>query len=548
MIDFRYIWAIIFGIFMLLLIITYCFDVVIRACTLFLYQIIAPVPIIAYISPNKKETDMLGNWAKKVIGCWASLFVRLAVLDFVIYFAQIILSEFDNNDSGLVVQLFILFGLLMFAKKMPKLIEEVIPGLKFEGFQLNPLKRISQDALGGNLVLGAGAAMAGASLSGATNFAQRAFHREYDENGNPINFANFRDRNGRRGFSVGSVLGGLGKTAGSTMAGAARGGTNAFNRTRKGGNIIGGAWNGYQTSMFSKLQREDNLRKAGLENAGLADRLAFGAGSVGADLARYAGVLNRGQQEYLDADRQDKEISNAQADLDRRKLELNKEKRGRLEPLQQYSNYAQKIKDRISNDKTVKDAQKELEDAQASGDETAIRNARARLEMFEKTAGNRLMNTDSEVRYYVEQMNRLQLEVQQRQNITLESARKADGTFNALSIYDTQHQANVISDQYSIREKAFEADQDRINAMKQTPEYITAHDQNSQAKLQNASRTNKDIQQPGFKPSSGPIQERFTDSSLYSGRPPIPGANRGGHGGPGGPGGPAPGGPGGPQP
>lgn len=165
-IDFSYIWALIVGIVIFLLIISYCFDVVIRTLTLFFYQIIAPIPIISYMSPNKKESDMLVNWAKKVMSVWFSLFLRIIVLDFILCFINIACNEIDTNGLGLIAQLFVIVGALMFAKKLPKLIEELFPGLKFGGLELNPFKRIQSEALGGGLINGAMGAAAGAAVTG----------------------------------------------------------------------------------------------------------------------------------------------------------------------------------------------------------------------------------------------------------------------------------------------------------------------------------------------------------------------------------------------
>ena len=156
-IEFNYIWALIFGIIIVLLLIGYCLDVVIRALTLFIYQVFAPVPIIYYMSPIKKDNEMLSTWLKKVGSCWASLFVRLGVLDFILFFINIILNSstiLSLNENGFILHIIIILGALIFAKKLPKLIEELIPGLKFDGIELNPLKRVKNEALGFDTISG----------------------------------------------------------------------------------------------------------------------------------------------------------------------------------------------------------------------------------------------------------------------------------------------------------------------------------------------------------------------------------------------------------
>lgn len=172
--DFNYFFALIFGLLALLIVISFCFDVVIRTCTLLILKMIAPIPIISYVSPQGKASEMLGNWLKKVGSVWASLFIRIAILDICINFIGIACSKLGSSDASLAMQIFIILGILMFAKKLPGLLEELIPGLKLSGgFQLNPLKRIENDAVGGkyiagayNRAIGAASGMIGGTISG----------------------------------------------------------------------------------------------------------------------------------------------------------------------------------------------------------------------------------------------------------------------------------------------------------------------------------------------------------------------------------------------
>lgn len=182
-VDFSYVWAMIFGTIILLLLITYSFDVVIRAFTLFLYQLVAPIPIILNMSPNKKDSDALMNWVKKTATCWASLFIRIAILDFFLLMIDIILNKskvLDLKGNHLIAQLFIILGGLMFAKKLPKLLEEIIPGLKLDDLKLNPFKRVKEDALGGSVATGAVSATTGMAVDSVVQAGTNAiaFGRE----------------------------------------------------------------------------------------------------------------------------------------------------------------------------------------------------------------------------------------------------------------------------------------------------------------------------------------------------------------------------------
>lgn len=154
--DFNYIFAVICGFVALLISISFCFDVVIRSLNLVVLQILAPVPIVSYVSPQGKSSEMLGTWGKKLLSVWASLFIRIICLTLAI---TLITGACDNisenlksSNASMMMQIFIVLGILMFAKKLPKLLEELIPGLKLGGFQLNPFKRVKDEALGGKFI------------------------------------------------------------------------------------------------------------------------------------------------------------------------------------------------------------------------------------------------------------------------------------------------------------------------------------------------------------------------------------------------------------
>lgn len=529
-IDYNYIWALIVGFIVFLLIITYCFDIVIRAFTLFLYQLVAPIPVISYVSPNKKDQEMLSTWLKKTFSVWAGLFIRIAILNFVMYIVPFICKNINISNLGFLAQIVVIIGMLMFAKKLPKLLEEIIPGLKLgDGLELNPFKRISKDALGGNMILGAGAGLAAAGLSGVTNLGTRALNRN-----------TWRDANGN--LTARSILVGLGRTAGSTIAGAARGGTNAFNRTRKDGHIVGGAWNGYQTAMFSKLIREDNLRKAGIinedgsyaEGKGFFDRVGFGFGSVVADVNRYMGVLNEGQNEYLLADKIKKEIES-------QKFNINQRKKLHLEPYTQYMEVMQKMNTRIETladeYQAVKNAKNALDDAIAAGghSDAEISALRDALKTAKKNARRDIIANDQAVGRYraeADRMRNLHTELQRTEFNYLDN-----GDFNKNGFLAVQGEAESIAYQYSLQENAVERQVLAANGIDEK-RYAELQSENTVPKLQNAARANNEPQKAGFKPSGNEsIQSRITDNSQYAN------FNGGGprNGGPGpGPGGPRP--------
>ena len=171
------------------LLVNFVFDVAIRAVKLSFLQLIAPVPIIMSLDPKKGE-EGLKKWISTTVTTYLDLFMRLLIIYFVVFVLaeitknggnSLILFKYDSLGNAIPAQnvnalaaVFILFGLLLFAKEAPNLIYEML-GMKppSGGFGLNPLKRLSSIPLLGG-ALGAGAALAGGMLGNVTKFAGSA--------------------------------------------------------------------------------------------------------------------------------------------------------------------------------------------------------------------------------------------------------------------------------------------------------------------------------------------------------------------------------------
>lgn len=61
------------GIFILYVLLNFCFDMALRVVKLAFYQIIAPIPVICRVIPGGKLKDVFSKWVKQVI----SLFVEV---------------------------------------------------------------------------------------------------------------------------------------------------------------------------------------------------------------------------------------------------------------------------------------------------------------------------------------------------------------------------------------------------------------------------------------------------------------------------------------
>lgn len=168
--EYLYLISTVVGVVMFLLLVSFCFDVAVRSIKLGFLRLIAPIPIIGRVDP-KKGNEIFNKWTKTCISTYLDLFMRLIA----IYFALYIIKALTNSkglesitgdtimfkDSPLLV-VFIILGALMFAKQLPKLLEDLL-GINLGGgkFSLNPLKKLEDVPL------------AGKPLSSVTRFAGR---------------------------------------------------------------------------------------------------------------------------------------------------------------------------------------------------------------------------------------------------------------------------------------------------------------------------------------------------------------------------------------
>lgn len=335
--DYKFIISTICGAFAALVLLSFCMDVAVRIIKLYFLRLIAPIPIISYVDPIKGE-GIFKKWLSNVGKTYADLFVRLIAIFFAIFIIQQVsanagaLKDFNGNPiENPFVIIFIIIGALMFAKQFPKLIQD-ITGINLDGkMQLNPFKKVSEQAVGGKAMVAGAAGAAAAGMAGVTNFGHR--------------FAS-GIKNGR-GFK-GKVLGGLkgaGKGTLSGIAGAASAGRRAFGHSMKGDGFLKSTWAGDQEAMFAKLQRED------LERQG-----STLSGRVKADMARRVGVLNAGQEQIIRAGQMDNAIENRQALIDAKKQKVANLKQQHLDPFTSYSNVVSKMESLVDKNSKVKAA------------------------------------------------------------------------------------------------------------------------------------------------------------------------------------------------
>lgn len=179
--DYKYIFSTVIGVVIILLLITFCMDVAVRSIKLAFLQLIAPIPIISYVDPKSGKDGLFKKWYQMCFKTYLSLFIRILALYFAIYIISKIGKMVDIIDgsyqTNAFVAIFIIIGALMFAKQLPKILEGL--GIKLDGgFQLNPLKKIEKDAIGGKKITGFAKAAPAAALAGGAAFGTNLIARK----------------------------------------------------------------------------------------------------------------------------------------------------------------------------------------------------------------------------------------------------------------------------------------------------------------------------------------------------------------------------------
>jgi len=164
------------GIAVLWILLMFCIDVSVRSIKLSFYQLIAPIPILSYIDPKSKD-GMFSKWLKQCGTTYVSLFIRLLALYMAIFLiSQVMKSGIIDVITGervddWVIKIFVIVAALMFAKQLPKILEDAL-GIKGTGdFTINPVKKLEDGMIGGKTLAkplkAVGALCKGAAL-GAT--------------------------------------------------------------------------------------------------------------------------------------------------------------------------------------------------------------------------------------------------------------------------------------------------------------------------------------------------------------------------------------------
>ncbi len=166
------------GIFILYVLLNFCFDMALRVIKLAFYQMIAPIPVICRVIPGGKLKDVFSKWLKQVISLFVEVFVRIFSLTFGVYLIGIVIIKFNTRLPGIdslnfvgqktIVMALLIMSIVIFVKQMPKIIGDLF-GLDTGGMKLGLMDKLAQ---GGALAAGA---VAGGALGSLKNNAVNAY-------------------------------------------------------------------------------------------------------------------------------------------------------------------------------------------------------------------------------------------------------------------------------------------------------------------------------------------------------------------------------------
>lgn len=170
------------GLAVMALLLSSCFDIALRTVKLGFLQLTAPLPIITYMEKRKGSHTPFDRWLGVYLKTYFDIFIRVAALSFISYVLGLLLQgnllndAIKTADGGTIyneqlvteslwlLKLFIIFGLLLFAKQAPGMIASIF-GVDMSDagnmFEFNPFKK-AQEVPG----VGTSMALAGGAVGG----------------------------------------------------------------------------------------------------------------------------------------------------------------------------------------------------------------------------------------------------------------------------------------------------------------------------------------------------------------------------------------------
>ena len=220
------------GVIVLYTVIIFTIQVGVRLVQLAYLQIIAPIPIIMYVTP--KGDDYLKKWGTQCLTTFLDFFLRTAIIYFAIAIIQNIIKAETieeiltggvNSTSGwqtAYIFVIMIIAVLVFAKKVPALLKEIFPTLGgAAGFSYSlkmPDEAKKVGLFGAGTILGAAGSAASNLLYGAGTIRK-----------------NWKENTGSTGQKIWQATKGVFGTGASVIGGA----TSGFINGRKIKNLRG---------------------------------------------------------------------------------------------------------------------------------------------------------------------------------------------------------------------------------------------------------------------------------------------------------------------
>lgn len=251
------------GGFIVYILILYCIDVGVRWVQLLYLQLIAPIPILGYLTP--KKDGIFQKWTKQCITTYLDLFLRVAIINLILLLCDTLLKSKIAGDlvpegaTGMMATLIyvvLIMAVMLFAHKAPKMLAELFPkqGAAAGNFGLSAKDRLSTPMKLGGRFGGAVAGTAIGAVVGAGSGLAQGWRRRKS-----------LDKKGKEKGAVAGAWGAAQGFASGFVGGAARGLTNGA----KKGNMIKNATAGAKNQIKAN-QRFGNRQENGY---GLADQM-----------------------------------------------------------------------------------------------------------------------------------------------------------------------------------------------------------------------------------------------------------------------------------
>lgn len=259
------------GIYIVLLLISFSIDIAVRAIKLCFLQMIAPIAIVSYIDPKESiGSGKLHGWIKECASTYFSLFLRLATVFLVMLLVSLISSsvlsdgviseQITDSSYSIWIYLFLVIGAFMFAKQLPKILENIF-GMKGTGnLSLNPIKSINEVI--STPAIAAGGAAIGGAVGGMAANAIAAGHnawtnrKEIGQNISKIKNAQHMTTLNKFGAITKMVGGGVIGAAGSVVAGGVSAGARGAQAGYKNKNILKGVETGRVGAVKARNDRD----------------------------------------------------------------------------------------------------------------------------------------------------------------------------------------------------------------------------------------------------------------------------------------------------